>query len=166
MVSFGRPYASRICSIFLLWMELKALGKSTNSIVARRSFAPTPLRILRIVNIFEVVDLFQRKPFWFFRRILSMLASMRFRSRVLYILAVMDVTVISRQFLANLRSLFLGKGGCIPSSICQSDFDYKLYYNVGAVCHRIVWFPYIWGNFIKPGGFSIFNFSKYWVEFF
>ena len=28
-VSFGRPYASRICSIFPLWMESKALVKST-----------------------------------------------------------------------------------------------------------------------------------------
>ena len=25
---------------------------------------------------------------------------------------------------------------------------------------------YFWGNFIKPCGFPIFNFSKYWVEFF
>ena len=32
-VSFRRPYTSRICSIFPLWMESKALVKSTNNIV-------------------------------------------------------------------------------------------------------------------------------------
>ena len=47
-------------------MELKALVKSTNSIVAGRFFARTPSKILRIVNICEVVDLFLRKPFWVF----------------------------------------------------------------------------------------------------
>ena len=82
-VSFGRPYASRICSIFPLCMESKALVKSTNSNVACRFFARTPSRILRMVNICEVVDLFLRKPFWFFLRMLSILGSMRFRSRVL-----------------------------------------------------------------------------------
>ena len=35
-------YASRICSIFPLWMESKALVKSTNSIVTCRFFACTP----------------------------------------------------------------------------------------------------------------------------
>ena len=43
-------------------MESKALVKSTNSIVASRFFAPTPSRILRIVNICVVVDLFLPKP--------------------------------------------------------------------------------------------------------
>ena len=65
-VSLGMPYASRICSIFPLWMESKALVKSTNINVACRFFARTPSRILRMVNICEVVDLFLRKPFWFF----------------------------------------------------------------------------------------------------
>ena len=54
---------SRICSIFPLWMESKALVKSTNINVACRFFARTPSRILRMVNICEVVDLFLRKPF-------------------------------------------------------------------------------------------------------
>ena len=44
------PYASRICSIFPLWMESKALVKSTNINVACRFFARTPSRILRMVN--------------------------------------------------------------------------------------------------------------------
>ena len=57
-VSFGRPYASRICSIFLLCMESKALVKSTNSNVACRFFARTPSRILRMVNICEVMDIY------------------------------------------------------------------------------------------------------------
>ena len=52
------PYASRICSIFPLWMESKALVKSTNINVACRFYARTPSRILRMVNICEVVDLF------------------------------------------------------------------------------------------------------------
>ena len=83
LVSFGRPYASRICSIFPLCMESKALVKSTNSNVARRFFARTPSRILRMVNICEVVDLFLRKPFWFFLRMLPILGSMQFRSRAI-----------------------------------------------------------------------------------
>ena len=77
-------------------MELKALVTSTNSIVACRFFTRTPSRILRIVNICEVVDLFLLKPFWFFLRMLSILCSMRFRSWTLYILAAMDVSVIPR----------------------------------------------------------------------
>ena len=66
-------------------MESKALVKSTNINVACRSFARTPSRNLWMVNIFEVMDLFLRKPFWFFLRMLSILASMRFRSRALNI---------------------------------------------------------------------------------
>ena len=76
-------------------MESKALVKSTNSIVAARFFARTLSRILRIDNICVVVDLFLRKPFWVFL-MLSILGSMRFRSRALYILAAMDVSVIPR----------------------------------------------------------------------
>ena len=42
-------------------------------------FGRTPSRILRIVNICEVMDLFFRKPFWFFLSMLSILGSMQFR---------------------------------------------------------------------------------------
>ncbi len=49
-----------------------------------------------MVNICEVVDLFIRKPFWFFLSMLSILGSMRFRSRALQILAAMDVSVMPR----------------------------------------------------------------------
>ena len=63
-------------------MESKALVKSTNINVACRFFARTPSRILRMVNICEVVDLFLRKPFWFFLSMLSILGSIRFRSRM------------------------------------------------------------------------------------
>ena len=73
-------------------------------------FAHTPSRILRIVNIGRVMDLFLWKPFWFFLRMLSILDSMWFRSRALYILAAMDVSVIPQSFSDNLRSPFLGKG--------------------------------------------------------
>ena len=56
-------------------MESKALVKSTNSNVACKFFARTPSRILWMVSICEVVDLFLRKPFWFFLRMLSILGS-------------------------------------------------------------------------------------------
>ena len=91
-------------------MESKALVKSTNINVASRFFARTPSRILRMVNICEVVDLLLRKPFRFFLSMLSIYGSMLFRSRALYILAAMDVSVMPRKFLANPRSPFLGKG--------------------------------------------------------
>ena len=77
-------------------MESKALVKSTNNIVACRFFACTPSRLRQIVKICEVVDLFLRKPFWFFLSMLSILGSMLFHSRALYILAAMDVSVIPR----------------------------------------------------------------------
>ena len=114
MVSFCILNASRICSIFTLCMESKAFVKSTNNIVASRFFARTPSRILRIVNIREVVDLFLRKPFWFFLIIWSIFGSMRLRSRALYIFAAMDVSVMPREFLANPRSPFRGKGSMHP----------------------------------------------------
>ena len=90
-------------------MESKALVKLSNNILACRFFAHTPSKILRIVKICEVVYLFFQKPFWFFLNMLSILGSMRLHSRVLYILAAMDVSVIPWLFLANLSSLFLGK---------------------------------------------------------
>ena len=62
-VSLGRLLASSICSIFSVCMESKALRKSTNNIVASRSFGRTPSRIRRIVKICDVVDCFLRKPF-------------------------------------------------------------------------------------------------------
>ena len=77
-------------------MESKAFVMSTNNIVACRFFACTPSRILRIVKICEVVDLFLRKPFWFFLRMLSILGSMRLHGRALYILVTMDISVIPR----------------------------------------------------------------------
>ena len=95
-VSFGRPYGSGICSLFPLWMESKALVKLTNNIVACRFFACTPSRILPMVNICEIVDLFLRKLFWFFLRMMSILGSMWLHSRTFYILAALDVSVIPR----------------------------------------------------------------------
>ena len=77
-------------------MESKAFVKSTNDIVACNFFARTPSRILRIVYICEVLDLFIWNPFWFFLRMLSIFGSMRLRRRALNILASMDVSVISR----------------------------------------------------------------------
>ena len=75
-------------------MESKALVKLTNNMVACRFFACTPSRILQIVKICDVMDLFLWKPFWFFLSMLSILGSMRLHSRALYILAAMDVSVL------------------------------------------------------------------------
>ena len=60
------------------------------------------------------MDLFLRKPFWFFLIRFSILGSMRLRRRALYILAAIDVRVISRKYLANSRSNFLGEGRVHP----------------------------------------------------
>ena len=79
-VSSGRPHAKGICSIFPLWMESKALVNSTNIIVHCKLFARTPSRIQQIDKICEVVDIFFRKPFWFFLRMLSILGYMRLPS--------------------------------------------------------------------------------------
>ena len=57
-------------------------------------FAHTPSRIRRIVKTYDVVDLFLRKPFWFFLSIFLIFGSMQLHSRALYILATMDVRVI------------------------------------------------------------------------
>ena len=102
-----------LCQIYYNYI-LEALEKSTNNMVACRFFARTPSRILQIVKICDVVDLFLRKPFWFFLSLLSILGSMQLRSRVLYILAAMDVSVIPRYFLADPRLPFLGKGRMHP----------------------------------------------------
>ena len=110
IVSFGRPQASSICSIFPLCMGSKALERSTNNIVASMFFAYTLSRIRWIVKVCDVVDRFFRKPFSFFLSIFSIFGSMRLLSRALYILAAIDVTIIPRQFLANPRSSLLGKG--------------------------------------------------------
>ena len=61
----------------------------------------SPSRTRRIVKICDVVDLFLRKPFWFFLSIFSILGSMRLRRRALYILTAMDIRVIPRLLLAN-----------------------------------------------------------------
>ena len=73
-------------------MESQAFVTTTNSNVACKFFARTPSRILRMVNICEVVDLFLRKPFWFFLRMSSILCSMRFRSFAVQILAAIDLS--------------------------------------------------------------------------
>ena len=95
-VSLCRPKARSICSIFLLCMASKAFEKSTNNIIASEFFTLGLSRIRRIVKICDVLDRFLRKPFWFFLSMLSILGSMRLRSRALYILAAMDVRVIPR----------------------------------------------------------------------
>ena len=62
IVSLGGPYASSICSIFPPCMESNTWEKSTNT---SKLFGCTPM-IWRIVRIFEGVDQFLQKPFWFY----------------------------------------------------------------------------------------------------
>ena len=50
----------------------------------------------------------------------------------------MDVLYLGSSWLIR-GPPFSGRGGCIPSSICLSDFDYRLRYSVGAVCCQIFW---------------------------
>ena len=82
-VSLSRPKASGIFSIFPRLMETKALGKSTDNVVASRFFARTPSRIRQIVKLCDVVDRFFRKPFWLFLSIFSILGSTQLRSQAL-----------------------------------------------------------------------------------
>ena len=77
-------------------MESKALEKLTNDIDASAFFVCTHSSIQRIVKICDVVDLFLRKPFWFFLSMVSVLGSMWLRSRKLYILDAMEVRIIPR----------------------------------------------------------------------
>ena len=107
-------------------------------------FARTPSKILRMVNICEVVDLFLWKPFWFFLRMFS-------------ILAALDVSVIPRQFLADPRSPILGKGRMHPFIHIAVSEQYVV---------ELSGLPYFWGNLVKPCSFPIFNFFKNRVEFF
>ena len=60
--------------------------------------------------------------------------------------------------------------GCIPSSICLSDFDYRLRCSVGAVCCRIVWSSILQGGISSsPAAFLFLIFlrtesSSSWVN--
>ena len=62
-------------------------------------------------------------------------------------------------------------GGCIPSSISLSDFDYRLRCRVGAVCRRIVWSSILLGESRKsPAAFLFLIFlrtesSSSWVNY-
>ena len=63
-----------------------------------------------------------------------------------------------------------GRGGCIPSSICLSDFDYRLHCSVGAVCRRIIWSSILLGEISSnPAAFLFLIFlrtesSSSWVN--
>ena len=71
----------------------EVIVKSINNMFACRFFERTPSRNRQIVKICEVMDLFLRKPFWFFLSMLPILGSIRLHSRALYIMAAMDVSV-------------------------------------------------------------------------
>ena len=73
-------------------MESNALEKEYRV----EGFARTPSKIRRIVRIYDVMNRFLRKPFWFFLRIFSIFGSMQLSSRALKILAAVEVEVIPR----------------------------------------------------------------------
>ena len=148
-----------ICSIISLCMESKALEKSTNNIVVSRFFAHTLSRMRRIVKICDVVDRFLVSIF-------SILASMRLRSRALYILAairkVYTSVVLGYSEVTLLRER--EDAALFPSAYCVF-----VIYSITESEQYVVefpGFPYFWWYFIKLWCFSIFNFSFYWVEFF
>ena len=129
-------------------MESKALVKSTNINVACRFFARTPSRILRMVNICEVVDLFLLKQFWFFLSMLSILGCMRFRSRAFVDFGCCGCKCYASVVFWLIRGPFFFREGevCIPSSIYLSGFGCILRCSVGAVCRRIVWSSILLGE--------------------
>ena len=145
-------------------MESKAIVKLTNDIVASRFFARTPSRILRIVKICEVVDLFLRKPFWFFLNMWSILGSMRFRSKALYILAAIDVSSV----VLGLSEVALFREE-EDASLHPSVYRILIIYGITVSEQYVVEFsglPHFWGYLIKPYCFLIFDFSYYRVKFF
>ena len=92
MVSLGRPEVSSICSIFLcVWSQRP--WQSRQIILLPLDLLHVHLQEFDSQNL-GIVDLFLRKPFWFFLSIFSILGSMWLHSRALYILATMDVRVI------------------------------------------------------------------------
>ena len=90
----GRTQIVFAPSFFCVWSQRP--WQSQQIILLPVDFFPCTPRIQRIVKICDAVDLFLRKPFWFFLSIFSILGSMQFHSRALYILATLDVRVIPR----------------------------------------------------------------------
>ena len=64
----GTTYVSSVFCFFPPYMESDTWEKHTNSSATSRFSARTPLMILLIVRICEVVDKFLRNPFGFFLR--------------------------------------------------------------------------------------------------
>ena len=65
----------------------------------------------------DIMDLFLRKPFWFFLSMFSILGSMRLGSRALYILAAMDVRVRAIGLMSRVLANGQGDQGSIPSRV-------------------------------------------------
>ena len=90
---------------FVLFMESNNLEKTTNKSGASRFYAR------RIVRIYDVVERFLRKPFWFFLRILSISGSIRLSSLALDILFLLltSLTVCHtiRDYLSSTEFLIL-----------------------------------------------------------
>ena len=150
-------------------MELKALVNSTNDMVAWSFFARTPSRIRRIVRICDVVDLFLRKPFWFFL-MLSILGSLRLVNMAFYISAAMNVSVIPQYFLANPRPPFLGKGKMHP--FIHLSIRFWLYMALqcrSSMSSNCLVFHTSWGILSTPAAFLFLIFlstesSSFWVN--
>ena len=73
---------------FSLCLWSQRLGRSRQIMLLPLGFLLEYFR--RIVKICNAVDRFLRKPFWLFKSIMSILGSLRLRSRAAYILVTMD----------------------------------------------------------------------------
>ena len=126
-VSFlGRPNARSIYSIFSLFMESRAMDKSTKKSLVSRFFARSPSIIRRIIKICDVVDQFLWKPFWFFQRFFSISNSIPLSSRTLYILA--GSKCYTSVVLGNSNVNFLLEKK--DSTLCQSLYRVLVIYGV------------------------------------
>ena len=116
-------------------------------------FARTPSRILRMVNICEVVDLFLRKPFWFFLRMLSILGSMQFHSR-----ASLEVNEFKLHSYYYFQTNTLKKG-MNPSYLPS----YELNSITAALLQGWFWYEGLTYNKTKKSNFSDFFLWWFWI---
>ena len=130
-VSFRRPYARSICSIFPLRKESNALKKCTNKSITSRFFAHTPSKIQWIVGIYDVMDQLLWKPLWFFLRISKNFLNFWFNA-----IELQSIINLSRYgskgygsvVLSNCKVTFLGER--VDTAFCSSLYHVLAIYSV------------------------------------
>ena len=157
MVSFGRPCASRICSIFPMCMESKALVKSTNSNVG---FLPVHLQG------FYGWSIFVRLWIYFFGSHFGFSKG----CCLFWVLCGFEVGHC-RFWLLWMYVLYLRSSWLIRGHLFRERKDASLhpsYYPIliidcVALSEQYVvalsGLPYFWGDLVMPCSFPIFNFS-------